>query len=83
MFEQYCTVLEADIMTDKAYGFVHVDAGLGKDRVDQIIRFIMFQTNNLNLKFKVWLTEILYQSFVLYTEVFDINIKVMIGGNKY
>ena len=43
----------------------------------------MFQTKVLKFKFIVWLTEILIQSFVLYTEVFDTNNKIITGGNKH
>ena len=29
LFERYGRVVEADVMTDKNFGFVHVDAGMG------------------------------------------------------
>ena len=31
LFERYGRVVEADVMTDKNFGFVHVDAGMGKN----------------------------------------------------
>ena len=33
LFERYGRVVEADVMTDKNFGFVHVDAGMGKSRI--------------------------------------------------
>ena len=34
LFERYGRVVEADVMTDKNFGFVHVDAGMGNFLAD-------------------------------------------------
>jgi len=38
LFETYGTVMEADVMSGKNYGFVHIDASIGKAKISQIVR---------------------------------------------
>jgi len=38
LFERYGRVVEADVMTDKNFGFVHVDAGMGRGKINDILR---------------------------------------------
>ncbi|XP_023338475.1 RNA-binding protein lark-like isoform X2 [Eurytemora carolleeae] len=38
LFESYCEVLEADVMTGKNFGFVHIDASVGRGKTNQIIK---------------------------------------------
>ena len=40
LFERYGRVVEADVMTDKNFGFVHVDAGMGKNTSLKIWLFL-------------------------------------------
>ena len=35
LFERYGRVVEADVMTDKNFGFVHVDAGMGEETISE------------------------------------------------
>jgi len=37
LFETYGEVMEADVINDKNYGFVHVDAGMGRGKIQKII----------------------------------------------
>ena len=36
MFERYCTVIEADVI--KNFGFVHIDAEVQRNKVNEILR---------------------------------------------
>merc|ERR1719422_2003424 len=38
LFERYGRVVEADVMTDKNFGFVHVDASMGRGKINEILR---------------------------------------------
>jgi len=38
LFETYSSVIEADVIQDKNYGFVHISADVGRGKVNQIIR---------------------------------------------
>jgi hypothetical protein len=38
MFEPFGTVMEADVISGKNYGFVHIDASIGKAKISQIVR---------------------------------------------
>ena len=44
MFERYCTVIEADVI--KNFGFVHIDADVQRNKVNEILR----ELNGYNLK---------------------------------
>ena len=44
MFERYCTVIEADVI--KNFGFVHIDAEVQRNKVNEILR----ELNGYNLK---------------------------------
>jgi len=37
LFETYGEVLEADVISDKNYGFVHVNAGMGRSKIQKVI----------------------------------------------
>ena len=43
LFERYGRVVEADVMTDKNFGFVHVDAGMGEETISENCLIICFQ----------------------------------------
>ena len=38
MFETYGEVIEADVMTGKNFGFVHIDSTIGRGKINQILR---------------------------------------------
>jgi len=38
LFERFGRVVEADVMTDKNFGFVHVDAGIGRGKMNDLLR---------------------------------------------
>ncbi len=40
MFEPFGTVMEADVISGKNYGFVHIDASIGKAKISQIVRLV-------------------------------------------
>jgi len=37
LFETYCEVMEADVITGKNYGFVHIDSTIGKQKINEIV----------------------------------------------
>jgi len=37
LFEAYGEVVEADVISDKNYGFVHVNAGMGRSKIQKVI----------------------------------------------
>jgi len=38
LFESYCEVLEADVISGKNYGFVHIDSTVGRGKINQILK---------------------------------------------
>jgi len=38
LFEPYGTVTECDVMTNKNFGFVHIDASMGRGKLSQMVR---------------------------------------------
>ena len=39
LFEPFGTVVEADAISGKNYGFVHIDASIGRTKLAQVIRY--------------------------------------------
>jgi hypothetical protein len=38
LFEPFATVVEADAISGKNYGFVHIDASIGKTKLAQVVK---------------------------------------------
>ena len=38
LFEPYGTIVEADAISGKNYGFIHIDASIGRTKLGQLIK---------------------------------------------
>jgi hypothetical protein len=52
MFEPFGTVMEADVISGKNYGFVHIDASIGKAKISQIVRLVSPDKKFQNFKLR-------------------------------